>query len=170
MLEIGKFVDIASRLESEMLEDLERALFVQNADVHYAGLADNFCRIIALDKIDCDLCRIARDLRYRVDDLTVCLLAVVAGRDIQTVTDLVQCLRINIVVLFHLDLVIALCQFLSHRFKLFSALIIERGQDRDIVLGISNVLEPLHLFLHQLFQDPRLLRLCFRQFRPSRPR
>ena len=148
MIKISKLIDIASGLEAEMLKDLERAFLIQNADIQHAGLAYDLCRVIALDEIDGDLSRVTGDLRDCVDDLTIGFLAVVTGCHIQTVTDLVESLLVDLVLFFYFNFVVALGQLFSHCHQLFGALIIERRENGDIVLGISNVLQTFHLLLH----------------------
>ena len=77
VIEVSELSHVPSGLESELLENLERSLLVQDADVHDPGLVDHLAGVVGLVDAHHDLGRIGGDLGDRVADHAVVSLAVV---------------------------------------------------------------------------------------------
>ena len=84
---VSKFVHLASRLETEMLEDLHRRLGGQHADIEHTRVLDEVVGVVALVDGNGHLQGVTRDLNHRVHDATVVDVVVSGGQDIKTIAD-----------------------------------------------------------------------------------
>ena len=95
MLVAGKFIHIFTRLESEVFKDLERGVFRKHRNIQSARIFYDFAGIISFVHVHCDPVRIITHLCYRVDYETIVLFSVITRNDIQTISDLEKCGRIQ---------------------------------------------------------------------------
>ena len=72
-----KLIDCSSGMETETLEDRERGIRGKAVNVHDTCLLDDVMRIVLLIDRYGDPVRCVCDLRYRIDDETIVLFAVV---------------------------------------------------------------------------------------------
>ena len=90
-LAAGELVGVSAAGKAKCLEYRERGVSGQHVKVHDARLLYHMVRIVGLIYGDGDPVRGVGDLRNRVDDESIVLLAVVGGHDIEAVTDIEQC-------------------------------------------------------------------------------
>ena len=87
-LAVGELIHLASRLETEMLEDLHRCLCGQHTDVEHTRVLDEVVGVVALVDGNGHLQGVTRDLNHRVHDAAVVDVVVIGGKDIKSITNI----------------------------------------------------------------------------------
>ena len=87
-LAILELVHLASRLKTEVLENLHRGLCGQHRDIEHAGILDEVVGVVALINRYSNLQWVARDLNHCVHDAAVVDVVVIGGQHIKAVTDI----------------------------------------------------------------------------------
>ena len=147
---IGELIHVTAALEAEGLEDLEGGLHGEAVDVHDTRLFDDVVGVVGLIDGHGDLVGVVGHLGDGIDDEAVVLLAVVAGHHVEAVAQLIEGGEVVLVGGLLLSGQVLTAELVGKGGELGVALVVQGGEDLDVVLGIGEVLTALQHTLHDL--------------------
>ena len=125
---ILELIGVSAADEAERFKYLEGRFRGQAVDVHDPGLLDYVVRIVGFVDGNGNAIGGVGDLRNRVDDETVVLLAVVGGNDVETVADIEECAEIVFIGSLVAAFQIFAAELVDESVDLFLGVIVQSGE------------------------------------------